>query len=119
MLQFHQAIATSAILLMLILALWGIGAGVLKRSVGGTYRSTYVLTMGLFAVQAVIGLGLLITGRRAAIGLHYAYGVVTLIVLGLAYSYTGRASARREAFIFGFAALFTLGLVIRAYMTGA
>ena len=116
--QFHQVVANALLLLMLLLGLWGVVMGLAKRSAGGSFRSTYVLAMGVFGLQAAIGAALLISGHRPKDMLHLIYGVAPFLALGLAYSYSGRAEPRRESLTLGVAALFTFGLIIRAYTTG-
>jgi heme A synthase len=116
--QFHQIVANALLLLMLLLGLWGLLMALLKRPVGGSFRSTYVLSIGVFALQAAIGAALLVSGHRPKDMLHLIYGIAPFLALGVAYSYSGNAQPRRESLTLGLAALFTFGLIIRAYTTG-
>ena len=118
MTSFHQILANSLLLLMLLLGLWGLGVAVFNRKIGGSYRSTFILAMGVFILQDVIGLALFISGSRPKDILHVIYGVAPVLALGLAHTYAGSMTSRREALTYGGAALFTFGLVIRAYTTG-
>jgi heme A synthase len=103
---------------MLGLALWGLGAALFRRSVGGTYRAVYALSAMLFVLQALIGVTMVLTGLRPGDTLHYLYGILPMVTLSGAFVYSRKSSARREAVIFGVVALFTFGLVIRAWMSG-
>jgi heme A synthase len=116
--QLHQIVANALLLLMLILALWGLLMTLANRGVGGSFRSTYVLAIGVFGLQAVLGALLLITGHRPKDWLHLLYGIVPFIALGWAWGYAAKAAPRRESLTLGLAALFTFGLIIRAMTTG-
>ena len=116
--DFHKDLFTALLLLMLLLGLWGLGAAAINRSVGGSYRSTYVLSIAVFLIQDVIGIAIFISGGRPRDMLHLIYGVAPLLALGLAFSYTHDVSKRREALWLGLAALFTFGLILRAASTG-
>jgi heme A synthase len=118
MIQLHQTVATALGLLMLLLGLWGLVMALAKRSVGGSFRSTYVLSIGVFGLQAVIGLFLLISGDRPRDTLHILYGIVPFLALGYAFGYSAKLPPRKESLTLGIAALFTFGLVLRACGTG-
>lgn len=118
MAQLHQTVAFALGMLMLLLGLWGLIMAAANRSVGGSFRSTYILSIGVFGVQAIIGLLLLVSGARPRDSLHILYGIVPFLALGYAFTYAGRMKPRRESLTLGLAALFTLGLIIRAYSTG-
>jgi uncharacterized membrane protein len=119
MANLHQTVAFALGMLMLLLGVWGLVMALAGRSVGGSYRSTYVLSMGVFGLQAVIGALLWVSGARPKDTLHILYGIVPFLALGYAFSYSGRAAKpRTESLALGIAALFTFGLVIRAYTTG-
>jgi len=118
MTSFHQILANSLLLLMLLLGFWGLGVAAFNRKIGGSYRSAYVLAIGVFILQDVIGLIVFITVHPPKDILHLIYGVAPVLALGLAHTYAGSMTSRREALTYGGAALFTFGLIIRAYSTG-
>lgn len=118
MAQLHQTVAFALGMLMLLLGLWGLFMAMINRPVGGSFRSTYVLSIGVFGVQAVVGALLWLSGARPKDTLHILYGIVPFLALGYAFSYAGKAKPRREALTLGIVCLFTFGLVIRAYTTG-
>ncbi|HEX6511763.1 MAG TPA: hypothetical protein VF157_05665 [Chloroflexota bacterium] len=116
--QLHETVANALLLLMLLLGLWGMFMGLIKRPLGGGFRATYVLSIGFFGVQAVIGAVLWLSGSRPRDTLHILYGIAPFLALGYALSYGSRMKPRNEALTLGIAALFTFGLIIRAYTTG-
>ncbi len=103
---------------MIVLGVWGLTMGLANRSVGGGFRSTYVLSIGMFGLQAVIGAVLWISGSRPKDTLHILYGIVPFLALVYAFSYGGRLKPRRESLTLAVAALFTFGLILRACSTG-
>ena len=119
MIQLHQTVANALLLLMLVLGLWGLLMAAANRGVGGSFRATYVLAMGVFGLQALIGAAMLISGLRPKDLLHLLYGIAPFLALGWAWGYAAKAAPRRESLTLGVAALFTFGLVIRALTTGA
>ena len=118
MLDFHRTVANALLLLMLLLGLWGLLMAALNRSPGGGFRSTYVLSIGVFALQAIIGGVMLASGFRPKETLHILYGIAPFLALGYAFSYSARLQPRNESLTLGIAALFTLGLIICAFTTG-
>jgi len=76
-----------------------------------------VLTELLFVVQALVGIGLVLSGRSVRDPLHVLYGVLLVIALPIAASYTAGLRPRREPLIYGLVGLFMLGLTLRAWLT--
>ncbi len=75
------------------------------------------MTELLFVAQALIGIGLVLLGRRPHDGLHFLYGVLLVVSLPVAAGYSAGRGGRREALVFGIVGLFMTGLAIRAVMT--
>lgn len=117
LLTLHQGLFRAGVLITLAIAGWGLITWLRKQPASGGYRSTLVLTEALFVLQALVGVGLYLGGRRPHDGLHLLYGVLLLITLPIAASYTSGRDKRREALVFGIAGLFMTGLAIRALTT--
>jgi heme A synthase len=94
----HQRFAIALILLAVLLGIWG-GFGFLRnRQVSGGFRSTYVLMIGLLAVQGLLGVVLLLLNDRPREGiLHLVYGIFAAVFLPGMYFYAARGSRAREA----------------------
>ena len=118
MLELHHTVGNALLLLMLPLGMWGLFMAALNRSPGGGFRSTYVLSIGVFGLQAAIGIAMLVSGFRPKDTLHILYGIAPFLALGYAFGYSARLKPRRESLLLGVAALFTFGLIIRAFTTG-
>ena len=76
------------------------------------------LTVAIFALQAAIGIVVVITGSRPSQGLHWFYGAATLIALPLAMWIGSRIGAREEPLWVVGGALATMLFALRAIGTG-
>jgi hypothetical protein len=83
---------------------------------GGLTANLIALAQTLVAAQIGIGLLLIADDRRAAEGLHYAYGVFALLALLAPFLYAP-SDPRTRLVWFGTAALVAAALAARAYMT--
>jgi len=118
LLLVHQRLAIAAILITLIIGIWGVVTFLRKREATSGYRSTLVMTEVLFIAQGLVGALLFVAGnKRPHDGLHILYGVLLVIALPIAASYTSNR-ARREPLVYGVVGLFMVGLSIRAITTG-
>ena len=103
----------------MIIGIWGLVMYFRKLPPSGGFRSTLVLTEVLFVLQGVVGVGMVLGGRRPHDPLHWLYGVLLVLLLPIAASYTTGRGSRREALVYGIAGVFMAGLAIRALTTGA
>ena len=68
MLGLHQLIAQALILYFALVGVWGVFLGVRKKDMNSGYRGALTIGVVLAVVQAVVGIGLLLSGGgRAAI----------------------------------------------------
>jgi heme A synthase len=118
-LSAHQYVFRVGLLITVIAGLWGLVMYVRKQPASGGYRSLLVITEGVFIVQGLIGIVLVLGGRRPHDGLHWLYGILLVIALPIAATYASGHGGRRESLVYGIAGLFMAGLAIRALTTGA
>lgn len=88
-----------------------------RQGPSGGYRSTVWLTEGLFVLQGLVGLLLVVGGNRPHDTLHWLYGVLLVLALPIAMGYNAGRAERQQSLIFGIVALFMAGLTIRALTT--
>jgi hypothetical protein len=96
--------------------LWGLGAKLLKRGPGESFWRWLTVAQVTAGVQAVVGIVLLVTGRRVD-WLHYAYGLFPIAALAVAHV-LARGMERDQWVPFAWASFFSFGLTLRALMTG-
>jgi heme A synthase len=92
----HQRFAIALILFAAALGVWGTFSFARRRQVSPGFRSSYVLMIGLTAVQGALGL-ILITQTRPRELLHVVYGAFAFIFLPGVYFWAGRGTKGREA----------------------
>ena len=114
----HGAFARALILLAVVLGVWGTASLLLRRQVSGGFRSSYLLMIGLTAVQGLVGI-LLLTAARPRELLHVVYGAFAFLFLPGAYLYAARGSRAREATFLAVACWIVAIAYGRGILTGA
>jgi heme A synthase len=94
-----------------------------RRTLNRPWRISLIVTAVLGALQAVLGVTLVLLGQRAPGGdlyyLHYVYGGIVALAIPVAISYaTGNRNPRRDILIYSIAALILAAAGARATMTG-
>ncbi len=94
-----------------------------RRTLNRSWSISLIVTAILGALQALLGITLLLLGQRAPGGnlyyLHYVYGAIVALAIPAAVSYaTGSKSPRRDILIYSIAALILVAAGARALMTG-
>jgi CDP-diglyceride synthetase len=120
LLFLHGRLAAAAILLALILALWGTYQYARHNAVGGGFRATYLMLCGVTALQGLIGVLNLLAGTKLHNPLHVVYGIFAVVFLpGLYfYSESGRSPKIREAALLAAACWIVLVALGRGWVTG-
>ncbi len=114
----HERLSNAVLLLGLVGAVWAF-ENVVRRRVSPALRAYLRLTFLAIVVQALIGVGLLIAGRRPGQGLHWFYGPAVLLSLPVAWSMSaGPGGERREAWALFAGSLAVFLFSIRAIGTG-
>ena len=117
MLLFHDRLATSVMLFMFAVGLWGLftylKGGLLEGSIGGAL----VIGQVLMIVQGLFGLVLYVEGPRPQDPVHILYGITGALVMPFVYTYAKDRNPRQALMIFSLIALFIGGLAIRGMTT--
>ena len=92
----HQRFSVALILFAILLGVWGGFQFLTRRAVSAGFRSSYVLMIGLLAVQGLLGLVSLTTFRPREL-LHIVYGIFAIVFLPAVYFYAARGPRVREA----------------------
>lgn len=122
---FHRSLGAVVVALFLVLFLWGLGLRLLRRDEAPA--GLWILqhwTENLLVVQTVVGLVLLLLGRRVVaahdptVWLHYLYGSLFPLIAVVGGRITGLRREAREYLGVTWGAFFALGLTLRALQTG-
>ena len=128
----HQVIGFVVVGVFAFGWLWGLGAWISKRGPGEGYWLWLTVAQVVAGTQAVLGIVLLLMGRRmttpGALGdvLHYVYGLLPILLFVFAHIVARAGNARligidrpvRPWVPFAWVSFICFGLTSRALMTG-
>ena len=115
----HEVVGFVVVGIFTIGWLFGLVLWVSRREAGDWFWRWLVTAQVVAIVQALIGVILLIAGKRPTTALHYVYGFGPLVIFAI-----GHALAREDPFRgkpwapFAMASFISFGLSLRALMTG-
>jgi hypothetical protein len=115
----HEIVGFTVVALFTLGWLWGIALWALRRGAGTWFWRWLAAAQVVAALQALLGIVLLLLGYRPDTWLHLVYGFGPLIVLAI-----GHVAARSEQYAarpwvpFAWASFICFGLTLRALMTG-
>ena len=107
-----------------VTGVWGLILFFMKKPINRPWRISLIVTAVIAALQAVLGITLVLLGQKPGTGtglyyLHYVYGAIVVLAIPIAITYaTGGKNQRRDLLIFSIAALILVAAAIRALMTG-
>jgi len=107
-----------------VTGIWGLILFFMKKPINRPWRISLTVTAVIAALQAVLGITLVLLGQKPGTGtdlyyLHYVYGAIVVLAIPIAITYaTGGKNQRRDLLIFSIAALILVAAAIRALMTG-
>ncbi|HWZ18090.1 MAG TPA: hypothetical protein VNW73_04780 [Ktedonobacteraceae bacterium] len=107
-----------------VTGVWGLILFFMKKPINRPWRISLTATAVIAALQAVLGITLVLLGQKPGTGtglyyLHYVYGAIVVLAIPIAITYaTGGKNQRRDILIFSIAALILVAAAIRALMTG-
>jgi hypothetical protein len=113
----HANIANALVMYYAIVGVWGIGMGLMRKPINGSYRAALYLGVGVAVVQVLVGIVLLVMGGRFRDDLHFLYGLSLIISLPIA-NQLAEKRGWSLALSYGIASLFMAGLCIRGITTG-
>jgi len=107
-----------------ISGIWGLILFFTKKTFNRPWRTTLIITAVVAALQALLGIVLVLLGQRPGTGtglyyLHYVYGAIVVLAIPVAVTYaTGSKNQRRDILIFSIASLILVAAALRALTTG-
>lgn len=101
----------------LVMGAWGLFNFIGKRPPDGNYNGALVLALGLFVVEGLAGMVLVLTGQLPARWIHFLYGVTIILTIPAIFAFTRGSNSTRESMLYGLGMLFIWGLAERAQTT--
>ncbi len=126
MTKIHETVAFIVLAAFTVGWVWGLGALIVRRDPGERFWAWITVEQVIAAVQALIGIVLLLMGRRPSTWLHFVYGFGPLVILGVGHLMSRDVAGGRGGdslwtqpwVIFTGASFICFGLSLRALMTG-
>lgn len=117
--ELHRWIGFLVVGIFTIGWVFGIVLWISKRQAGEWFWRWLVAAQVVAIAQALIGLILLLLGRRPTDWLHVVYGFGPVVILGIAHALARDEALRSRPWVpFAFASFICFGLSLRALMTG-
>jgi heme A synthase len=123
--KIHEVVGFVVVGIFALGWVWGLIAAIARRDPGDRYWTWLTVAQVVAGLQALLGIVLLLMGKRPSTWLHYVYGFGPFVVLAIAHlmardlqkTKTG-TSAVAPWIVFAVAAFICFGLALRGLMTG-
>ena len=123
--QVHEVVGFVVVGIFAVGWVWGLVAAIARRDPGDRYWVWLSVAQIVAGLQALLGIVLLLMGKRPSTWLHYVYGFGPFVVLAIAHlmardlqkTKTG-SPAIAPWIVFAVAAFICFGLALRGLMTG-
>jgi hypothetical protein len=115
--KIHGEFGLGVAFLFLIIALLGVVFWVRNRDPGAFFWRLVAAAQVGVGVQILLGLLMLLSGRRASNWVHYAYGLFPVLTLYAAHRYSKKMKGL-EWVAFAIVGVVNFGLMFRGYVTG-
>lgn len=117
--MIHSRLATSVLLYVIILCLWGFWRAIRKENLSSSYWGSLVIGEILILSQGALGIYMLVTGLQPERGgMHILYGIVGALGIPAVYILTKGNDDRRTMLIYAAIMLFNAGIFLRSIATG-
>jgi hypothetical protein len=116
--DIHARLANTALLYILLVALWGWLRYFRRQEIHSSYWGALAIGEVLILVQGVLGAYLWISGGQPGQSIHILYGVISALAIPAAFAITKGRDDRRALMVYAAMLLFLAGLLWRATGTG-
>jgi len=121
----HRTVGFAVVAVFTVGWVWGLGAAIIRRGPGERFWTWLTVAQVVAVLQALIGVVLLIMGRRPTTWLHVVYGFGPLAIFAIGHAMARELQRGGEGAspvppwaVFAAAAFICFGLSTRALMTG-
>lgn len=117
-LLFHERLATTVMLFMGAVSLWGLFSYMRGQVLSGSISGALAIGQALVMIQGLMGAVLFIDGGHHPSSVHYLYGITAVIITPFVWSYVKDRHPRQGLLFYSLTALFIFGLAVRGIQTG-
>jgi hypothetical protein len=115
----HRVVGFAVVGIFAVGWLFGLALWISRRPAGGWFWRWLVLAQVVAVLQVLVGVVLLLIGRRTSDWLHLVYGLGPLFILAVGHLLAREEQFRDRPWIpFAFASFICFGLSLRALTTG-
>ncbi len=117
--ELHRYLGYAVVGIFSIGWMFGLVLWVARRDAGDLFWRWLVTAQLVAIVQALVGTGLLVMGRRPLTWLHVVYGLGPIAIFAVGHLLAREEAFRRRPWIpFALASFISFGLTLRALTTG-
>jgi heme A synthase len=113
----HTTFSNMIAIYALLTGFWGVLNFLRRRPPDGNYNGALAIGVGLFVLQGLVGVILVLTGVQPAQGLHFLYGVTIVLTIPAIFAFTRGSNTVRDSMLYGVGMIFIWGLAQRAVET--
>ena len=113
----HKILSNMIAIYALVMGFWGLFNFIRKQAPDGSYNAALAIAVGLFVLEGIVGVFLVLFGFQPARGIHFLYGMSIAITIPAIFAFTRGSNTVRESLFYGIAMLFIWGLAERALDT--
>jgi heme A synthase len=117
----HDRLANTAILFVIVMALWSFWKFFRKKKPDSSYSGALVVAEILILAQSALGLVVAISGHFTSLDrpfMHILYGAVSALVIPGLFIYTRADDRHQVMLVFGISLVFLAFIVWRLMVTG-
>lgn len=115
--KVHRILSDMIAIYALVMGFWGLFNFIRRKAPDAGYNGALAIAVGLFVLEGIVGVFLVLFGFQPARGLHFLYGVTIVITIPAIFAFTRGSNTVRESLLYGIAMLFIWGLAERALDT--
>lgn len=117
--DLHRYVGYAVVGIFSIGWLFGLALWISRRDAGDLFWRWLVTAQVVAIAQALVGIALLVIGRRPLTWLHVVYGLGPIAIFAIGHLLAREEAFRRRPWIpFALASFISFGLSLRALMTG-
>lgn len=115
--ELHSVLSRTSILFFVLLGIWGLIRAFRSQGVGPSYLGALVIGEGIFIVQTILGVILVIGGNQPARVVHFIYGAFAVVAIPGLFALTKGDDSNQTQWYYTILVLFLTGVAFRAIGT--